>query len=50
MNLSTARALKRAKEVGLRKTIGAKRRHLVTQFLGESLLIVIIAGFLSLVL
>ncbi|MBK7872156.1 MAG: ABC transporter permease [Saprospiraceae bacterium] len=49
MNLSTARALKRAKEVGLRKTIGAKRRHLVTQFLGESLLIVIIARLLSLV-
>lgn len=49
MNLSTARALKRAKEVGLRKTIGAKREHLVMQFLGESFLIVTIAGLLALV-
>jgi len=48
MNLSTARALKRAKEVGLRKTIGARRGHLVAQFLGESFLIVTIAGVLAL--
>ncbi len=39
MNLSTARASKRAKEVGVRKVIGAGRRDLVGQFLGESLLV-----------
>jgi putative ABC transport system permease protein len=39
INLSTAGALKRAKEVGLRKAIGASRKQLVRQFLGESLLI-----------
>lgn len=39
MNLSTARASKRAKEVGVRKVMGAKRKDLVKQFLGESLLL-----------
>ncbi|NLR59317.1 FtsX-like permease family protein [Chitinophaga polysaccharea] len=39
MNLSTARASKRAKEVGIRKVMGAKRNNLVQQFLGESLLL-----------
>lgn len=39
MNLSTARASKRAKEVGVRKVMGAKRNDLVKQFLGESLLL-----------
>lgn len=38
MNLSTARSEKRAKEVGMRKVIGADRSSLVGQFLGESLL------------
>ena len=42
VNLSTARAMKRAKEVGLRKTVGASRGQLRTQFIGESLLIVMI--------
>ena len=37
MNLSTARASKRAKEVGVRKVIGAGRYSLVKQFLAESL-------------
>jgi putative ABC transport system permease protein len=39
MNLSTARAAKRAKEVGVRKVIGAGRMDLVKQFLAESLLL-----------
>ncbi len=39
MNLSTARATKRAKEVGVRKVMGAYKSHLVMQFLGEALLI-----------
>ena len=39
MNLSTARASKRAKEVGVRKVIGAGRKDLVKQFLGESFLL-----------
>jgi len=39
MNLATARSARRAKEVGLRKVVGAMRGQLVGQFLGESLLI-----------
>ena len=38
MNLSTARSAKRAKEVGVRKVLGAEKHSLVTQFLGESIL------------
>lgn len=48
MNLSTARAAKRAKEVGLRKVVGANRKTLVSQFLGESLLLSFISLILSL--
>ena len=43
MNLATARSARRAKEVGLRKVIGAERKQLIGQFLGESLLISFIA-------
>ena len=39
MNLSTARATNRAKEVGLRKVVGAQKLQLIGQFLGESLLV-----------
>lgn len=50
MNMSTARAGGRAKEVGLRKVVGAYKRQLVTQFLSESLLTTLLALFLSLFL
>lgn len=36
MNLSTARSLKRAKEVGVRKVLGSQRKHLLVRFIGES--------------
>ena len=44
VNLATARSAQRAKEVGMRKTLGASRKQLVTQFLGESILMSILAG------
>jgi putative ABC transport system permease protein len=47
MNLSTARSMERAKEVGIRKSIGADRRSLVFQFLGESLIIVLLAALVG---
>lgn len=50
MNLSTARSEKRAKEVGIRKTVGSPRRLLVAQFLSESILIALIAFLLSILL
>ncbi|MDN5204737.1 ABC transporter permease [Fulvivirgaceae bacterium BMA10] len=50
MNLSTARSVKRAKEVGIRKTSGAKRRSLIIQFMGESILITLISMLLAITL
>lgn len=50
MNLSTARSEKRAKEVGIRKAIGSKRKHLIVQFLSESLLLTLISFVLCLLL
>ena len=50
MNLSTARSVKRAKEVGIRKTIGATRISLIVQFIGEALLMVLLAAVLALLL
>ncbi len=48
MNLSTARSEKRAKEVGIRKTLGSKRKQLIGQFFAESFLVVIISFVLAL--
>ncbi len=50
MNLSTARAGKRAKEVGVRKVTGASRKMLITQFLVESIIQSFIALFLAFIL
>ena len=47
MNLATARSLERAKEVGIRKVIGAERKGLIYQFLGESLILVLFASLLG---
>jgi putative ABC transport system permease protein len=43
INLSTARSARRAKEVGVRKVAGARREQLVGQFLGESMLLTLLA-------
>lgn len=50
MNLSTARSERRAREVGIRKVIGAHRFSLISQFLGESMLVSLIAGLLGLII
>ncbi len=50
MNLSTARSEKRAKEVGVRKVMGAERRGLILQFISESVLIAFLAGIIALII
>lgn len=50
MNLATARSEKRAKEVGIRKTVGSLRTQLVKQFFAESYLVVLLAFFLGMLL
>jgi len=47
INLTTARSEKRAKEVGIRKTIGSRKNHLIVQFLTESILLTFIAFIFS---
>ena len=47
MNLSTARSEKRAKEVGIRKTVGSLRSQLIGQFLSESVLVAFMSFFFS---
>ena len=47
MNLSTARSVQRAREVGLRKVVGSSRAQLIGQFMGESLLFSFLALLLS---
>lgn len=48
MNLSSARSVHRAKEVGIRKTLGSQKASLISQFLSESVLFSIISTFLAL--
>lgn len=50
MNLSTAKASRRLKEVGVKKVIGASRKTLIWQYLGESLLMTILSLCLALVM
>jgi putative ABC transport system permease protein len=50
MNLSTARGEQRAKEVGVRKIAGANKKALITQFIGESVLLATLAGIIALLL
>ncbi len=50
MNLSTARAMKRAKEVGVRKVVGARRGSLIWQFMNEAVLMTIMAGIVAVLL
>jgi ABC-type antimicrobial peptide transport system permease subunit len=47
MNLNTARSGKRAKEVGIRKTVGSSRRQLVVQFFTECFLVVVFASLVA---
>jgi len=47
MNLSTAQALKRAREIGVRKAVGAGRKALIEQFLGETLVLSFMALFMG---
>jgi len=50
MNLSTARSEKRAKEVGIRKVVGAQKQSLIWQFIGESVFLSFIAGVFALII
>jgi putative ABC transport system permease protein len=50
MNLATARSVQRGKEVGVRKVIGAQRRQLLQQFLGESAVLTLLAFILSMII
>lgn len=50
INLSTVKGIQRAKEVGVRKVLGAKKTQLMKQFIGESLTLTILSLFLALIL
>lgn len=50
MNLTTARSIRRAKEIGVRKVMGAVRGRLIRQFLGEAILMAVLAAVIALIL
>ncbi|MEI6050042.1 MAG: ABC transporter permease [Bacteroidota bacterium] len=50
LNLATAQSASRAREIGIRKVAGANKRKIVVQFLGESLLIVLVAHVIAMIL
>ena len=50
MNLATARSLRRGKEVGMRKVVGAQRGQLIAQFLGESVAMAVLAMIFSIIM
>jgi putative ABC transport system permease protein len=50
INLTTAQAIKRSKEIGIRKTLGGTKNQLIYQFLGENILIAFIAAFIGLII
>ena len=50
MNLATARSGRRAKEIGIRKTVGAARKSLTVQFISEAILLAFISSLLAIVL
>lgn len=50
INLFTANATSRSSEIGIKKVVGAKRRQLLSQFMGESFILLLISFFLSLII
>jgi putative ABC transport system permease protein len=50
LNLATAQSARRSREIGVRKVAGANKRKIVIQFLGESLLIVLVAHIIAMIL
>ncbi len=50
MNLSTARSTNRAREVGIRKTLGSERGQLIRQFLFEAVVLAVVAGLLAVII
>jgi len=50
ITLATARAIQRAREVALRKVLGATRKQLIVQFIGESVIIAVLAMLIALTL